>query len=87
MFATPDKQGDIRDIERLIRKTLTIKRHESVSEELLAIQKLVRKRPSPRAGGHRQSTPRSAGWRSGFASRSGGSHTFTRTNRAPRTHR
>lgn len=47
-FATPDQQGDIRNIERLIRKTLLVKRHESVSEELLAIHKLIRKRPAQR---------------------------------------
>lgn len=49
-LATPDQQGDIRAIERLIRKPLPIKRHESVSEALLAVQKLMRKRPQRRAG-------------------------------------
>lgn len=89
-LATPDQQGDIRDIERLIRKTLTIKRHESVSEELLAIQKLVRKRPSPRGGGFRQSTPRVGGWgtKRGFSPRSSGSRPpFGRSSRSGHTHR
>ena len=49
-LATPDQQGEIKNIERLIRKTLPVKRHESVSEAFMAIQKLMRKLPSPHAG-------------------------------------
>ncbi|HXV26917.1 MAG TPA: DEAD/DEAH box helicase [Candidatus Paceibacterota bacterium] len=33
-FATPDQRSDIRDIERLIRKPLTIAKHEKLSAEL-----------------------------------------------------
>lgn len=74
-LATPDQQGDIRSIERLIRKTLPVKRHESVSEELLAIQKLIRKRPSSRPRGNRPFAKR------GFSPRSGTSRSFARTRR------
>ena len=45
-LATPDEQAEIRSIERLIQKTITVTRHDSVSPELLAIQKHVR-RQSP----------------------------------------
>ena len=74
-FATPDQQGDIRAIERLIRKTLLVKRHESVSEELLAIQKLMRHRPVSRGRG--------------FSPRSGRSHPSFggRPTRSPHPHR
>ena len=87
-LATPDQQSDIRAIERLIRKTLSVKRHESVSEELLAIQKLIRKRPSPRGGGYRQSAPSAGGWgtKRAFSPRGNSPRSFARTNRAPRTH-
>ena len=85
-LATPDQQGEIRAIERLIRKTLLVKRHESVSEELLAIQKLIRKRPSPRAGGYRQSARQSASWRSNSSPRSNGSRPFARTHRTGQAH-
>lgn len=43
-LATPDEQTEIRSIERLIQKTITVTRHDSVSPELLAIQKHVRRR-------------------------------------------
>ncbi|TSC69858.1 MAG: DNA/RNA helicase, superfamily II, partial [Parcubacteria group bacterium Gr01-1014_70] len=84
-LATPDQQGDIQSIERLIRKTLLVKRHESVSEELLAIQKLVRKRPAGRGNGHRPSA--SWGTKGGFLPRSKGSRPFARTRRSPLAHR
>lgn len=50
-LATPDEQNEIRSIERLIQKTLSVKLHDSVSPELLAIQKYVRKRPPGRSFG------------------------------------
>ncbi|TSC80764.1 MAG: ATP-dependent RNA helicase RhlE [Parcubacteria group bacterium Gr01-1014_29] len=82
-LATPDQQGEIRAIERLIRKTLLVKRHESVSEELLALQKVMRPRPRGRTSRHQQS----ASWptQRSFSPRSGGPRPFVRTNRAPRT--
>lgn len=52
-FATPDQQSDIRGIERLIQKALTIKRHESVSEALLATQKFIPKRRRSRPRRHK----------------------------------
>lgn len=47
-LATPDEQAEIRSIERLIQKTIPVTRHDSVSPELLAIQKHIRRRPPMR---------------------------------------
>ncbi|MEK7174018.1 MAG: DEAD/DEAH box helicase [Patescibacteria group bacterium] len=58
-LATPDQQGDIRAIERLIQKTISLTRHESVSTELLAIQKHLR--PHSRVHNARRSFTRSVG--------------------------
>ena len=57
-LATPDQHQEIRSIERLIKNTLPLTRHESVSEEFMALQKHMRpsstRRPfnRNRFGGH-----------------------------------
>ncbi len=78
-FAMPDQQGEIRAIERLIRKTLLVKRHESVSEELMALQKIMRPRPRARHGSGQR--PFSARRRTGASSFAGNRRPI---NRFPR---
>lgn len=64
-FATPDQRGEIRSIERLIRKPLPLSRHESVSELLFSMENLPKQRVG---GGFRGRRPVGRG----FAPRGGG---------------
>ncbi|TSC69890.1 MAG: Uncharacterized protein G01um101470_930, partial [Parcubacteria group bacterium Gr01-1014_70] len=67
-FAAPDQQAEIRSIEHLIRKSISVQHHESVSPELVRIHALMRKRPH--ASGRRNQF----GTTRGFAAHRGSPH-------------
>jgi len=53
-LATPDQRGNIRDIERIVRKTLPVKKHATLSVELPAVSMAQR----GFSGNRRRSYPR-----------------------------
>ena len=70
-LATPDQRQEIRTIERLIRKTLPLKRHESVSEILFSMEHMPQRRAG--GGGAFRGRASSGPRRGGFSSRAGSS--------------